>query len=214
MDLRLIDLAKLKKSFEKKYIPEPNSGCYLWLGGVSNGYGQIFAGFQDGKMVLLRAHRAALLIEHGPQVFEGGKFACHRCDNKLCVNPGHLFPGTHLENMEDAVRKGRFVFGEDVPASTLTNDQAIEIASMSGPAWKIAEMFNASPTTVRAILNGSRYQRVTQVANRNRRTKLTDEEVAAIRNSNDSGVSLAARYGVSEAMISRIRRGSRRQAAA
>lgn len=86
--------------FEAFYIPEPNSGCYLWLGGYSSrGYGQFWI---DGKTV--GAHAASYYIHKGDL---NGLFVLHKCDNPSCVNPEHLFLGTHQDNMDDMKSKGR-----------------------------------------------------------------------------------------------------------
>lgn len=89
--------------FERSYTPEPNSGCWLWIAAVANPrwpYGLIWF---DGKQQ--RAHRAAWLAFRG--TIPDGMFVCHHCDNPSCVNPSHLFLGTHTDNIRDFVAKGR-----------------------------------------------------------------------------------------------------------
>jgi len=81
----------------------PFHPCWEWAGSQGNGYGQIGAG--GGEAGSIGAHRASWLIHHGP--IPDGVFVLHRCDNKTCVNPDHLFLGTPGDNMRDKVAKGR-----------------------------------------------------------------------------------------------------------
>jgi hypothetical protein len=88
------------KRFEAKYIPEPNSGCWLWDASVNTaGYGQL----NIEKRPRL-AHRLA--YEHYVGPIPEGMHVCHRCDVPACCNPNHLFIGTHLDNMRDMDAKG------------------------------------------------------------------------------------------------------------
>jgi hypothetical protein len=210
MDYSKIDFERLRKRFEKKYIPEPNSGCYLWTASENNGYGQISLGIVDGKHVNMRANRVALLLEHGPNIFDGGKHACHRCDNKWCVNPDHLYAGTHQDNMQDAMERARFHFGERAECAVATNEQAIEIVASEGSNEDVARRFGLSTNIVKRIRNGSSYGRVTGIGRRNRIKKLTDDEVLEIRGSDETLSVLSERYGVDPSMVSLVKRGLRR----
>lgn len=88
--------------WDSRTVPEPNSGCLLWLGSVvSGGYGVLDTG--DGWAL---AHRVAYERAFGS--FDRKLNICHRCDTRLCVNPDHLFAATQLENMRDMKRKGRW----------------------------------------------------------------------------------------------------------
>jgi hypothetical protein len=98
-------MPRLKQFFSKSdildlSIPEPNSGCWLWLGSVvSVGYGRVK---RDG--ITMRAHRLSYLLFKGPLI--SGLQVRHLCNNKLCVNPDHLEQGTQHENAQDFVRTG------------------------------------------------------------------------------------------------------------
>lgn len=81
--------------------PEPG-GCWLWTASVNNrGYGVI--GTDAGKRVYV--HRFIYAMAFGE--IPSGKEICHRCDNPRCVRPAHLMAGTHQDNMQDMIRRGR-----------------------------------------------------------------------------------------------------------
>jgi hypothetical protein len=89
-----------QQRFDEKWIPEPNSGCWLWLGAAQPlGYGY-FWHKGDGA-----AHVFAWEQENGP--VPPGLVLRHKCDNGHCVNPGHLELGTRQDNQQDMVRRGR-----------------------------------------------------------------------------------------------------------
>lgn len=83
----------------------PN-GCWNWTGSTRRaGYGQIYAGRAHGKQIVCRAHRFSWIAHNG--AIPGGLSVCHHCDNPRCINPDHLFLGTHQQNMADCRSKGR-----------------------------------------------------------------------------------------------------------
>jgi hypothetical protein len=117
--------------------PEPNSGCWLWCGAAtSNGYGSFG---RHGK-----AHRVAYESTHGP--IPAGLCVCHTCDVRACVNPSHLFLGTHADNNRDMARKGRLVnpCGEDHGRSRLNAVQVAAIRSSNLTGTDLAKKFGVS----------------------------------------------------------------------
>lgn len=91
----------IAQRFDRFTIPEPNSGCLLWLGSVDhNGYGQLRV---EGRSKF--ASHIALELDGRP--VPKGRCALHKCDNPSCVEAAHLFVGTQLLNMMDMNRKGR-----------------------------------------------------------------------------------------------------------
>lgn len=136
-----------------------SDGCWEWQGkrGVS-GYGVIC--FRNTLRV---ASRVSWEIHNGP--IPEGLFACHHCDNPLCVNPDHLFLGTNSDNFRDMLAKGRHTFqkhpgqnkGEGHPGVRLTEAQVLEIRRLGREGQlfphEIAMRFPVKTCTVRAILH-------------------------------------------------------------
>lgn len=147
--------AKLKSQetfverFEAKYIPEPNSGCWLWMGALSkkDGYGT----FRAGQRKQLKAHRVMFELNYGK--IPGGQEVCHSCDVPSCVNPEHLFLGTHLENMQDCVNKRRH------GSIKLTHHEISQIRNAFGKQTQrqIARDFGVSDSTISEIKTGKRW---------------------------------------------------------
>ena len=98
--------------------------CWLWTASCfSNGYGQIY-----NPGATRKAHRVSWELHHGP--IPDGMDVLHSCDNPPCVNPSHLFLGTHQDNMADRDRKGRGAAGSKHPLTKLTTAQVLEIREL------------------------------------------------------------------------------------
>ena len=110
-------------------IPEPNSGCLLWLGSQSKGRANMRS--DDGPST--SAARIAYELAYGE--FERAKQVLHRCDNPICVEPTHLFLGNPLVNAQDRQRKGRGfkMVGEAHSRSKITGADVLKIGSRYVP---------------------------------------------------------------------------------
>ncbi len=142
--------------FEEKSIPEPNSGCHLWLAAVDkDGYGV----FQLRKGKTTRAHRLAYELYKG--VAPGRLKVCHSCDVTSCVNPDHLFLGTSDDNNKDMDKKGRSFY----KGKALVNvDQAREIKGYrrdyTTNAYIVAKKYGVSESCVYHIWAGHTWKEV------------------------------------------------------
>lgn len=129
---------------------EKSEDCWLWTGSqVAAGYGVLPI---DGKLYF--AHRLSYVLANGE--IPHGMLVCHSCDNRLCVNPDHLWLGTQLENMRDKARKGRAgntnpKFGEQHHFSKVTEDDVRAIRASNESQKVLAERFNISKSAVSAI---------------------------------------------------------------
>jgi len=113
--LYLLDITKVqsykKMSAKNRFWTKVNrtnntNDCWEWLTGKSkDGYGRFWF---KGKNI--RAHRYSWLIHFGSP--PNNESVLHNCDNPICVNPNHLFVGTHDDNMKDKTKKGRQTKGD------------------------------------------------------------------------------------------------------
>lgn len=130
---------------------DPTLGpCWLWTGTVSCwGYGLFHS--NGGTQ---RAHRFSLELESG--AIAAGLYVCHRCDNKVCVRPSHLYAGTHAQNTADAVQRGRTVRGPSMTHSKLTPDAVRAIRSRHAEGETVSQLsrdFGVTRSNVRAAID-------------------------------------------------------------
>lgn len=130
-----------------RWIEVP-TGCWEWVGKRFNvGYGIVYVG-----NVATPAQRAAYAIAFGS--IPKGMCVCHRCDNRPCVNPAHLFVGSKGDNARDRTAKGRTLKGERHASTKLTDAQVSEILRRGGPQRALASEFGVGKTQIARILRG------------------------------------------------------------
>lgn len=117
------------------HVSKVDSGCWEWIGSYNRGYGKMTYGKEQ------YAHRVSFLLFVG----QIGHFdVLHRCDNPACVNPTHLFLGTHQDNMEDSACKERMHI-------KLTADEVRAIRNDPRSHNAIAKHYNLNQSTVSRI---------------------------------------------------------------
>ncbi len=150
----------LKERFLKKIYK--TNGCWEWTAYKNRGYGRINAERPPNKKI--RAHRLAYELFVGP--IPKGMDVLHKCDNPSCVNPNHLFLGTHADNMTDRNLKGRQAFGERHGRAKLTLRQVKEIRRLYKPrscefgSGALSERYGVSHTTILDIVKREKWKGV------------------------------------------------------
>ena len=133
---------------------------------MPNGYGKVTV---DGKTWL--AHRLMWTAKNGE--IKDGLCVCHKCDNRKCINPDHLFLGSRFDNMQDMIAKGRAKFvgflspnfkgprpkkGEENGRAVLNSALVEKIRAVCGKTNKsIAAEFGVSPATIQRVRTGANW---------------------------------------------------------
>ena len=144
------------------WVEKFDTGCWLWKGYLSkDGYGRFRFYGRNGKKV--QAHRASWILNFGP--IPEGMFVCHKCDNRKCVNPEHLFLGTPQDNMNDMVAKGRSgdTRGEKSGLTHLTDADVLSIRARYPQGTKLIDLareYGVAKSTVSYIVNGHTWKHV------------------------------------------------------
>jgi DNA-binding transcriptional regulator YdaS (Cro superfamily) len=131
--------------FMKKVVKQPD-GCWLWSGANNYKYGHFTLGNE------IYAHRSSYIL-HGNEIPEG-MLVLHKCDVPLCVNPNHLFLGTHAENMQDKVKKNRQSRGTKKMEKMPTPLNTYAIIKLLGGPTRISKLVGVSVPAVSMWQNG------------------------------------------------------------
>jgi len=140
-------------------VIESANGCWEWQGYIGrNGYGQVQVRSEAFGGSSLKAHRVAFTVWNGP--IPDDLLVCHRCDNRCCINPAHLFLGTAKENTADMVSKGRTrKSGFPRPTLRKLSREQVEMIRVDPRTHRtIAASYGVAPRVIAALLSGVTYK--------------------------------------------------------
>lgn len=159
-----------------KYLDDPKEDCIIYPILNSEGYG-VMQSTLNGKKVHYLMHRVAYQVYYKDNI-DSNDIICHKCDNPACVNPLHLFKGSHSDNVQDKVSKGRQAKGKDngryidgrssfkvksdqskAHNRKLTKEQVLEVRElrMSHTMRVISELTGISISSIKDICSGRTY---------------------------------------------------------
>lgn len=164
-----------RQRFMDKVVRCAASGCWLWAGTIlASGYGQFHL-----KGAGVRAHRAAFVMFSG--LAAGAQFVLHRCVNRRCVNPDHLFLGDHRSNMSDMKAKKRQAMGERHGRAKLSRSDVEEMLTRAAAGdevlLRIAMDYPVSLTMAYRIFRGGAWTHIRPDIRRPIKGKAPDQPV-------------------------------------
>lgn len=135
----------------KSRVRETENGCWEYIGCLVDGYASIR--FKDK---VIKGHRLSYMIAFGD--IPDGLLVCHKCDNRKCVNPDHLFLGTNFDNQLDAALKGRKLGNTRLKPSEVATIR--KLVGKGGKQHEIGAMFGISQAMVSRIMHRQKWKNV------------------------------------------------------
>lgn len=210
--------------FALRIIPEPNSGCWLWIASATpSGYGTLT---RFGKSHY--AHRCAYEAKHGDGSAQG--LVCrHQCDTPACVNPDHILVGTTWDNVQDAKLRGRLNAPKGIEhhKAVLTEADVLQMRALAKDGWSLTQLkglYGLTFNSISAAVKGQSWKHLPGAVSSLRKEVtcppltrgenspsaiLNESDVRAIRlrlRAGERGSDIARRYKVSQATISAIKK--------
>ena len=151
-----MDITEPQKQRMLDKTKAPDERCIEWQGAkLPSGYGITRIGLKSqGTYKTALAHRVSYYVNNEDQPIDEF-IICHKCDNPSCINPTHLFAGTHVDNVRDMDEKDRRVCvhlrGSENPNSKLSWDDILEIRGSKESCRKLANIYGVSKTQVSRI---------------------------------------------------------------
>lgn len=151
---------KAVKRFNDNIVKTEN-GCIEWTSYKDkDGYGRMTV-CTGGSNQEIKSHRYALGLHLG-KIISPEINVCHKCDNRACVNPDHLFEGSQSDNIQDMIAKGRkaTIKSIEVKNAKLTENDVLNIRNNNLSINEIHEQYNMSKTRAWKVKNGKTYKDV------------------------------------------------------
>ncbi len=146
-------IRNMKRSYMERFdsfvMPEPMSGCFLWIGGTdADGYGCFW---YEGKTV--KAHKMSWIMNFGS--IPDNQCVLHKCDNPPCINPNHLFLGSNKDNTQDSIKKNRraIFYGDENPVSKLTSTDVALIRTSKTKQQILAKELGVTRSLISMVRN-------------------------------------------------------------
>lgn len=138
------------------------NNCWDWMGGISRGgYGNFGVRINNATKNII-CTRLSYFIHNNKDPY--GFAVLHKCDNRKCVNPNHLYLGSNKDNSEDMVQKNRQASGVNNGSSKLSEQQVIEIRKeyvfRTVSFQKLANKFNLAKATVKSIIKRETWKHI------------------------------------------------------
>lgn len=148
------------KRFGTKYAVNEETDCWEWQAGIgTQGYGRFK--IQQPEPRTVYAHRVSFVMHAG--AIPEGSLVLHKCDNRRCVNPAHLFLGSQLDNMQDMAKKGRDInrVGSKNPNAKLSDTDVFDIYDFyekTKSTLKVAAEWNITKNMAWLIVRGKQWK--------------------------------------------------------
>ena len=149
-DYSLSQLPPVERFWRRVEKAESPYDCWGWKGDIAGGYGRMYF---DTRTRL--AHVISWFLDNGYWP-EKGELVCHKCDNRLCTNPNHLYLGNMKTNIRDRCERNRSAVGERNGRAALSKEQVLEIRSkytLEDNFEEVGKLYNVAGRSISNVLN-------------------------------------------------------------
>lgn len=149
------------REFHIRYFPNEKDKCWIWFDNKTKaGYG-VLSVCKNKQQTNYLAHRISYMIFNNLKEYQG--FILHKCNNRLCINPEHLYDGTQKQNALDKIKDNTMLRGEAIWAHKLTEEQVLEIRFNSECGYsqrRLAKIYKISRRSIQHIINNKTWKHI------------------------------------------------------